>query len=126
MRRVEKFYNITLGTDYYINDNNVLTLSGNFAYEIEDQPSDINFKSLDASSTINSEWNRTETTEATNPKWQYELVYKRDFQDHEDHDLLLSATGNSFGKDLTSLFENTTVSGVNRDAVQNVLKQIWV
>ena len=117
--RVEKFYNITLGTDYYINDNNVLTLSGNFAYEIEDQPSDINFKSLDASNTINSEWNRTETTEATNPKWQYELVYKRDFKDHEDHDLLLSATGNSFGKDLTSLFENTTVSGVNRDAVQN-------
>jgi len=60
--RVEKFYNITLGTDYYINDNNVLTLSGNFAYEIEDQPSNINFKSRDASNTINSEWNRTETT----------------------------------------------------------------
>ena len=117
--RVEKFYNITLGTDYYINDNNVLTLSGNFAYEIEDQPSNINFKSRDASNTINSEWNRTETTEATNPKWQYELVYKRDFEDHEDHDLLLSATGNSFGKDLTSLFEDSTVSGDNRDTMQN-------
>ncbi|SEQ15805.1 Outer membrane receptor proteins, mostly Fe transport [Hyunsoonleella jejuensis] len=117
--RVEKFYNITLGTDYYIDDNNVLTLSGNFAYEIEDQPSDINFKSLDANSDITSEWNRTEATEATNPKWQYELVYKRDFEDHEDHDLLLSATGRSFSKDLTSLFQDTTISGTDRDNTQN-------
>jgi len=117
--RVEKFYNITLGTDYYIDDNNVLTLSGNFAYEIEDQPSDINFKSLDANSDITSEWNRTEVTEATNPKWQYELVYKRDFEDHEDHDLLLSATGRSFSKDLTSLFQDTTISGTDRDNTQN-------
>lgn len=117
--REEKFYNITLGTDYYINANSVLTLSGNFAYEIEDQPSDINFKSLDANSDITSEWNRTEVTEATNPKWQYELVYKRDFEDHEDHDLLLSATGRSFSKDLTSLFQDTTISGTDRDDTQN-------
>ena len=117
--RVEKFYNITLGTDYYINANNVLTLSGNFAYEIEDQPSNISFQALDVTRTITSEWNRTETTEATNPKWQYELVYKRDFEDHEDHDLLLSATGNSFGKDLTSLFQDTTISGIDRDDTQN-------
>lgn len=117
--REEKFYNITLGTDYYINANSVLTLSGNFAYEIEDQPSDINFKSLDANRDITSEWNRTEVTEATNPKWQYELVYKRDFEDHEDHDLLLSATGRSFSKDLTSLFQDTTISGADRDDTQN-------
>lgn len=117
--REEKFYNITLGTDYYINANSVLTLSGNFAYEIEDQPSDINFKSLDANRDITSEWNRTEVTEATNPKWQYELVYKRDFEDHEDHDLLLSATGRSFSKDLTSLFQDTTISGTDRDDIQN-------
>ncbi|TBN18575.1 outer membrane beta-barrel family protein [Hyunsoonleella pacifica] len=117
--RVEKFYNITLGTDYYINPNSVITLSGNFAYEIEDQPSDLNFKALDGNDNLTSEWNRTETTEATNPKWQYELVYKRDFEDHEDHDLLLSATGNSFAKDLTSLFQDTTISGTDRDNTQN-------
>jgi outer membrane receptor protein involved in Fe transport len=118
--RVEKFYNITLGTDYYINSNNVITLSGNFAYEIEDQPSEINFKTLDANNDVTSEWNRKETTEATNPKWQYELVYKRDFEDHEDHDLLLSATGNSFGKDLTSLFADTTLFGEeDKDNTQN-------
>lgn len=117
--RVEKFYNITLGTDYYVNANNVLTLSGNFAYEIEDQPSTIMFNAIDANNAVTSEWNRTETTEATNPKWQYELVYKRDFKDHEDHDLVLSATGRSFSKDLTSLFQDTTVSGSNRDNTQN-------
>jgi len=117
--RVEKFYNITLGTDYYVNANNVLTLSGNFAYEIEDQPSTIMFNAIDVNNAVTSEWNRTETTEATNPKWQYELVYKRDFKDHEDHDLVLSATGRSFSKDLTSLFQDTTVSGSNRDNTQN-------
>lgn len=117
--RIEKFYNITLGTDYYINPNNVITLSGNFAYEIEDQPSGITFREVSGDDTLISQWRRDETTEATNPKWQYELVYKCDFEDHEDHDLLLSATGNSFAKDLTSLFEDTTITGTDRDAVQN-------
>src|SRR5690606_12504369 len=37
--RDESFFNITLGTDYHINDLNVITLSGNFAYEMEEQPS---------------------------------------------------------------------------------------
>lgn len=107
--RNENFYNIRLGTDYYINDNNVLTLSGNFAYEIEDQPSEFNFVQL--FDTGSEEWIREETTEATNPKWQFDLQYKRDFDDHKDHDLVLSALGKFFGKDLESSFSNTFVTG---------------
>ena len=102
--RNENYYNIVLGTDYHINDNNVLTLSGNFAYEIEDQPSSTNFSAYD-NNTLVSEWNRKETTEATNPKYQYELQYKKDFKDHIDHDLLISALGRFFGKDQESEFE---------------------
>lgn len=116
--RNEKFYNITLGTDYYLTPNDVFTLSGNFAYEVEDQPSNYNFRLFDEANALVSEWNRSEVTEATNPKWQYELVYKKDFTDHEDHDLLLSATGNSFSKDQSSLFDDVTVSGEDRDAQQ--------
>ena len=116
--RNEEFYNIILGTDYYINENNVLTLSGNFAYEIEDQPSNTKYKSLDADNQLVSEWERTETTEATNPKYQYELQYKSDFKDHEDHDLLFSALGNFFGKDQSSDFEDVTISGEDNDATQ--------
>lgn len=116
--RNEEFYNIILGTDYYINENNVLNLSGNFAYEIEDQPSNTKYKSLDADNQLVSEWERTETTEATNPKYQYELQYKSDFKDHEDHDLLFSALGNFFGKDQSSDFEDVTISGEDNDATQ--------
>ncbi|MDO6519184.1 outer membrane beta-barrel family protein [Zobellia uliginosa] len=116
--RNEEFYNVILGTDYYINENNVLTLSGNFAYEIEDQPSNTNFKAWDTNDELVSEWERTETTEATNPKYQYELQYKSDFKDHEDHDLLFSALGNFFGKDQSSDFEDLTVFGEDRDGVQ--------
>ncbi|MUH36015.1 TonB-dependent receptor [Zobellia amurskyensis] len=116
--RNEEFYNIILGTDYYINENNVLTLSGNFAYEIEDQPSQTKFEARDAANQLVSEWERTETTEATNPKYQYELQYKSDFKDHEDHDLLFSALGNFFGKDQSSDFEDVTISGNDQDAVQ--------
>jgi len=116
--RNEKFYNITLGTDYYINSNNVLTLSGNYAYEVEDQPSSYNYKQYEENGVLQSEWNRSESTEATNPKWQYELVYKRDFKDHEDHDLLFSATGNSFAKDANSNFNDLTVFGDDNDATQ--------
>lgn len=113
--RNEVFYNVILGTDYHIDANNVLTLSGNFAYEVEKQPSDYRFDIQDAAGLTTAEWLRNETTEATNPKYQYELQYKRDFTDHEDHDLLFSALGNFFGKDQSSEFINTNVIGNSAD-----------
>lgn len=116
--RNEVFYNVILGTDYHINENNVLTLSGNFAYEVEDQPSQTDFSFVDASGTTVSEWRREEVTEATNPKYQFELNYKRDFEDNEDHDLIVSALGRYFGKDQSSEFTNTTISGEDRDSRQ--------
>ncbi|WP_248722828.1 outer membrane beta-barrel family protein [Seonamhaeicola sp. ML3] len=114
--RNEKYYNIVLGTDYHINENNVITLSGNFAYEIEEQPSETRFNFIDDSE--NSNWRRTEETEATNPKYQYELQYKKDFEDHKDHMLIFSALGRFFGKEQSSDFNDETLSGTNRDAVQ--------
>jgi len=48
---------------------NVLTLSGNFALEIEDQPSNTKFfMALDANNSTTSEWQRNEVTEGHNPK----------------------------------------------------------
>ncbi|WP_367388639.1 TonB-dependent receptor [Lewinella sp. LCG006] len=109
--RNETFYNFILGTDYHINSLNVLTLSGNFAYEIEEQPSLTNFRQLAGDDLLVSEWYRQENTEATNPKWQYELQYKKDFEDDKDHTFLFSALGNFFGKDQSSAFENATITG---------------
>ncbi|MEX0313367.1 MAG: TonB-dependent receptor [Allomuricauda sp.] len=116
--RNEAYYNFVLGTDYYFNPTSVLTLSGNFALEIEDQPSTTNFASLTGSDVITSEWERNETTEATNPKFQYELQYKKDFKGDEDHTLLFSALGNFFGKDQSSEFTDTTISGTDNDDMQ--------
>ena len=116
--RNETYYNFILGTDYHINDNNVLTLSGNFAMEIEDQPSATNFAALDFNGEITSQWERNEITEARNPKYQYELQYKKEFKDDEDHTLLFSGLGNFFGKDQSSEFINTTISGTDNDATQ--------
>ncbi len=109
--RNENFYNFILGTDYHINSHNVLTVSGNFALELEDQPSATDFTRTDANGNILSQWSREEDTEATNPKWQYEAQYKRDFRDHEDHDLLISAVGSYFGKDQSSEFYELTSFG---------------
>ena len=109
--RKERFYNIILGTDYYINLQNVITLSGFYAFEAEDQPSKTNVKYYQNNTLITSEWNREEITTADNPKYQYELIYKRDFLDDEDHDLIFSATGNLFSKDQSSEFFNRTVLG---------------
>jgi outer membrane receptor protein involved in Fe transport len=116
--RNETYYNVILGTDYHINDNNVLTLSGNFAMELEDQPSNTNFVALDSDNAITSEWVRTEVTDAKNPKLQYELQYKKEFENHEDHTLLFSGLGNFFGKDQSSEFLNSTLSGENNDSRQ--------
>ncbi len=109
--RNEVFYNFNLGADYYIDPNNVITLSGNYAYEIEDQPSETQFDFIPFGAEPSSSWIRSEETEATNPKLQYELQYKRDFEDHKDHDLLFSAIGNYFGKEQSSIFENQALTG---------------
>ncbi|WP_136466332.1 outer membrane beta-barrel family protein [Flagellimonas onchidii] len=116
--RNEAYYNFVLGTDYYFNPTSVLTLSGNFALEIEDQPSTTNFASINGADVTTAEWERNETTEATNPKFQYELQYKKDFQGNEDHTLLFSALGNFFGKDQSSEFTDTTISGTDNDDMQ--------
>lgn len=115
--RNETFYNITLGTDYHINDNNVVTLSGNFAYEIEEQPSRTDFE-LFNNNILTSKWFRTEITDATNPKWQYELQYKKEFKNNKKHALLFSAQGRFFGKDQDSQFNNIEVSGTVNDVNQ--------
>ena len=107
--RNEQFYNLILGADYHVNKYNVLTLSGFFAYEIEDQPSLINFGRYDKMNDLLSQWYRDETTEATNPKYQYEFQYKKDFKDSKDHTFLFSALGNFFGKKQSSEFENTDI-----------------
>ncbi len=112
----ETFFNVILGTDYHINAQNVLSLTGSFAYELETEYSDTDFRFLDASNTATSQWSRNEVTEATNPKFQYELQYKKDFSDNRDpdreaHTLLFSALGSFFGKDQSSEFINTPVFG---------------
>ncbi|MCF7560217.1 TonB-dependent receptor family protein [Sabulilitoribacter multivorans] len=114
----EKFSNILIGTDYHLNDYNVITLSGTYAYEVEDQSSIANFNSIDASNSITNRWIRDEKTKATNPKLSYELQYKKDFKRHEDQDLLFSALGSSFRKDQSSDFLNTVIVGDDSDSQQ--------
>lgn len=116
----EQFYNFILGTDYHINKMNVITLSGNYAFEVEDEDSDTDFKLRDAEENLIQDTRRLEVTEATNPKWQYELQYKKSFEDHEDHSLLFSAIGSFFGKDKTSVFTNSENLTDAEDAIQNV------
>ncbi len=112
----EQFYNIILGTDFFINPLNVITLSGHFGYEFEDEFSDTNF---DLASREERSI-REEITDATNPKWQYELQYKKSFEGNKDRTLIASATGSFFGKDQKSSFENLAISGDAREFQQFV------
>ena len=108
--RNEDFYNITVGTDYYINDKNIITLAGSFAYEVESQPSETEFR-IRTDGILDESWIRNESTEATNPKYQYDLQYKREFKNNKDHVLLFSTLGSFFGKELSSKFTNTSLFG---------------
>ncbi len=106
----ENFYNFILGSDYYINKLNTITLSGNFAYEIEQESSIARFDSFNGN-LLTSAFDREEKTNANNPKWQYELQYKKDFVDNKEHVFLFSATGNYFGKDQSMAYSNNVFSG---------------
>lgn len=113
--RNERFANITLGTDYHINDHNVLTLSGSFAYEDEEQPSETDIRSIGADGQVISAYTREETTTAGNPKYQYDLQYERQFKSNEEHVLQFSTQGSFFGKEQESSFVNVLSEGVRID-----------
>ena len=116
--RNENFYNITLGSDYYINDLNTITLSGSYAYEIESSPGETQFDLYDGQGDLVSSYDRIETTSATNPKYQYDLQYKKQFKSHEDHVLLFSTLGSFFGKDQESEFDNEYTFGTEAGSGQ--------
>lgn len=119
----ENFYNLILGTDYHINKKNVITLSGSYALELEKENSSTEFSQFDKSNNneeLIRRYERNEVTEAVNPKFQYELQYKSDFEGHKDHALLFSATGRFFGKDQTSEFGNLLSIGTLNTSQQNV------
>lgn len=109
--RNEEFYNIRLGSDFFLNDFNTLTLSGSYALELEQQPSETEFMIYELESEPMPTSRRTEETSAINPKWQYDVQYEKEFQDDEDHKLVMSALGRFFGKDLESLFTNEPLDG---------------
>jgi outer membrane receptor protein involved in Fe transport len=113
----EEFFNVILGMDFHINKLNVLTLSGHYAFENEIEHSDQNY-SYKNGETITDNWLRNELTTATNPKWEYELQYKKDFKGNKDQNLLFSALGRSFSKDKKSIFENITSLGSNPNSLQ--------
>lgn len=114
----ETFFNLILGTDYHINDLNVITLSGNFAYEWEKENAKALFSTFDSGDLVTDAFERRELTTATNPKYSYELQYKKDFEGNTEQSLLLSATGNLFAKDQVSDFTNTTTVGTANDLLQ--------
>lgn len=114
----EQFNNIILGVDYHFNPLNVLTLSGHFAYEFEDEYATTSYNLLDNNEQLINSSLRNEETEATNPKWEYELQYKKSFEDEEDRSLTASATGHFFGKEQFSDFTNTNLIGSLTDIEQ--------
>lgn len=109
--RDEQVYHMVLGTDYHINKFNVITLTGNFAYEVEDNYSDTFYEKTDRSDVLINSSSRNEVAEATNPKINYDLTYKKSFDGNEDKSFIISATGNSFSKDQVSNFENKGIFG---------------
>lgn len=123
--RNERFANITLGTDYHINALNVVTLSGSFAYEDEDQPSSTEFFITDGEGQLISQYERIETTTAGNPKYQYDLQYEKKFADEEDHVLQFSTQGSFFGKEQSSEFDNVALDGILLDPDQQTVTNFF-
>ncbi len=114
----EQFYNVTLGSDFFLNDFNTITLSGNFAYEIESEPGETYFSIYDGAGELASQYTRFANTTANNPKYQFDLQYKKQFKNNEDHELLFSTVGSFFGKDQSSEFSNEYTYGIGNDYKQ--------
>ncbi|PXY01199.1 TonB-dependent receptor [Marinifilum breve] len=103
----EQFYNFILGADYHITKYQTLSISGHYAFENEKQYSTTDYEYSELEGNNTEEAQRKESTKATNPKWQYEVNYSKEFADNKDRKLTASATGSFFGKDKTSTYTNT-------------------
>ena len=95
----ETYVNTILGTDYFIDKRNVITLSGQFAYELEKKDAYLDFDFLEDDQTATNRYRRYERATANNPKFRYELQYKKDFKRHKGQNLLFSALGDFFAID---------------------------
>ncbi|RAV28418.1 outer membrane beta-barrel family protein [Sinomicrobium soli] len=115
----EKFYNINLGADYHFSSSSVVTLSGRYALELEDSRSDFNYLLTDNIQETADSWIRSEDGEADNPKFEYELQYRKTFDKEEKHSLLLAALGSYFSKDNSSLY-TTVEDGGSEDMLQKM------
>lgn len=109
-RKNEQFYNLILGADYHLNKLNMLSVSGHYGFEKETETADSDFL-LKNAGAVESGWSRNESTWAGNPKWQYDVQYQKSFEEQEKHKLLISATGNFFGKDQYSDFTHQLTEG---------------
>ncbi|SFW50472.1 Outer membrane receptor for ferrienterochelin and colicins [Sinomicrobium oceani] len=116
----EKFYQLNLGADFHPDKTSVITLSGRYALEKESGGSDFLYTLYEENTDALSSWKRDEDTEADNPKFEYELQYKKDFDKTGDHTLLLSALGSYFRKDQESLYRNTRVAGNYENTLQQM------
>jgi len=105
----EQFYNFILGADYHINKFQTLSISGHYGFENEDQYSTTNYQYSELLGSNTEEAQRKESTSATNPKWQYEVNYTKEFAKNKDRKLSASATGSFFGKDQKSIYSNTGI-----------------
>lgn len=114
----EQFYNIVLGADYHISKFQMLTLTGHYGYEIEDENSTTNYKNRTVNQVTTSESIRKEKTESTNPKWEYSLDYEKKFSEKEKQKLTASFKGSYFGKDKNSSFTSQEILGATEEASQ--------
>ena len=109
----EQFYNVLLGADYHINKLNVITLSGHLGYEIESEFATTTFQNYSGGGALENAHERDEETDAINPKWQYELQYKKSFENNKDRSLTAGFISSYFGKDKDSEFKELSLSGIN-------------
>lgn len=128
----ERYYTVNLGGDYRVSTSGTLSLSGRYAFESEDADSHTGFDFLNPAGQILSQWNRNEVTEAPNPKWQYEVIYKHLFKagneatnegtsDSKEHSLIASATSDYFAKDQVSNYINEYLIGASGGTAQETL-----
>lgn len=123
----ETYYMLNLGADYRLGESSVLSLAARYALEKEKGSADGLFTQTWGETTEVQQWERTEDTHATNPKYQFEAQYKVDFEKEENpsretkHELIVVGLGDFFAKDQTSEFLNTPVAGEMDLSAQSTL-----
>lgn len=121
-KRINDGYNFTLGTEYFLDDNNTFTISGNYRKGKNENQSATSYLEYDANNLLTGDSRREEVEKEDDYNAEINFNYKHEFEE-KGHELTIDARA-SFEEETENGI--TTETGFRTDENTNAVEMVDV